>query len=54
LLAAESCRPALLIAVIKRLTKYEPDAIDLLDEIHAVDPEDRVDDMYATPAESED
>jgi hypothetical protein len=45
---------ALLIAVIKRLTKYEPDAIDLLDQIHAVDPEDRVDDMYTTPAESED
>ena len=42
---------ALLIKVIKRLMKYEPDASDLLDQIHATDPDDRVDDVHATPAE---
>jgi hypothetical protein len=44
---------ALLIVVIKRLAKYEPDALDLLDQIHATDPDDRVDDVYATSAELE-
>jgi hypothetical protein len=37
---------ALLIQVIKRLAKHEPDAMDLLDQIHAADPEDRADDLY--------
>ncbi len=35
---------ALLIKVIKRLAKYEPDALDLLDEIHMSDPDDDLSD----------
>jgi hypothetical protein len=38
---------ALLIQVIKRLAKYEANAMDLLDQIHAADPEDHADDLYA-------
>jgi len=36
---------ALLISVIKRLAKHEPDALDLLDQISPVDPNDRLDDL---------
>ena len=43
---------ALLIQVIKRLAKYEPDAIDLLDQLHLpADPEDRVDDIFGESGE---
>jgi hypothetical protein len=37
---------ALLVQVIKRLAKYEADALDMLDQIHSADPEDRIDDLY--------
>ena len=41
---AESLR-AVLIKVIKRLAKYEPDALDLLDGLYATDPDDSLDDL---------
>lgn len=37
---------ALLIQVIKRLAKYEPTALDLLDQVHPADPDDGVDDIF--------
>ena len=43
----------LLIQVIKRLAKHEPDALDLLDQIHPADPEDDVDDLFTAENESE-
>jgi hypothetical protein len=36
---------ALLIQVIKRLAKFDPSALDLLDQIHPADPDDSVDDL---------
>jgi hypothetical protein len=30
------------IQVIKRLAKHEPDALDLLDQIHPADPSDEI------------
>lgn len=36
---------AILIQVIRRLAKYEPKAIELLDEISVADPDDNVDDI---------
>jgi hypothetical protein len=42
---------ALLIQVIKRLTKYEPDAIDLLDQIQPADPEDDIPDFTSDELE---
>jgi hypothetical protein len=40
---------ALLIEVIRRLLKYEPDAADLLKRVHVPDPEDDVDDLFTKP-----
>jgi hypothetical protein len=37
---------ALLIQVIKRLARYEPAALDLLDQLHLSAAEDRVDDLF--------
>jgi hypothetical protein len=39
----------LLIQVIRRLAKYEPKAIDLLDELNPADPNDNVDDLWNKP-----
>src|SRR5262249_3743948 len=36
---------ALLIKVIKRLAKYEPEAVELLDQVTAQDPNDSLDDF---------
>jgi hypothetical protein len=36
---------ALLVQVIKRLAKYEPAALDLLDQLHLSDPDDGVGDL---------
>jgi Prophage minor tail protein Z (GPZ) len=45
---------ALLLQVIKRLAKYEPDAIDLLDQVTALDPNDELpDDLQADDREEE-
>ena len=51
---AESLR-AVLIKVIRRLAKYEPDALDLLDDLYvgASDPDDGLDDLPAFDAESD-
>lgn len=43
---------ALLIQVIKRLAKYEPAALDLLDQIHPADPDDPLDDIGRDPDET--
>jgi hypothetical protein len=43
---AESLR-AILIKVIKRLAKYEPDALELLDGLYASDPDDGLEDIEA-------
>jgi hypothetical protein len=45
---------ALLIQVIKKLAKYEPDALDLLDQVMPRDPEDSVADIYAEPEDNDD
>jgi hypothetical protein len=45
---------ALLIQVIKRLIKYEPDARDLLDQITPADPSNDVDDLWPDVEEGED
>ena len=43
---------ALLIQVIKRLAKYDPSALDLLDQIHLVaDPDHGVDDVFTEQEE---
>jgi hypothetical protein len=44
---------ALLIKVIKRLVKYEPDARELLDQINPADPDDSVADVAAEDDEVE-
>ena len=36
---------ALLIQVIKRLIKYEPDAAELLDQLNPSDPDDGIGDL---------
>ena len=36
---------AILIQVIKRLAKYEPEALDLLDQVTPSDPDDAIDDL---------
>jgi hypothetical protein len=36
---------ALLIQVIKRLAKYEPDALDLLDQVHPAQPDDDLEEV---------
>ncbi len=43
---------ALLIQIIQRLAKYEPDALKLLDQVYPADPDDAIDDVFVGPEES--
>jgi hypothetical protein len=38
---------ALVILVIKRLIKHEPDAAELLDQVTPQNPDDALDDLYS-------
>jgi hypothetical protein len=42
----------LLIKVIKRLAKYEPEALELLDQVILADPDDSIDDVFTEEAEA--